>query len=255
MKITSILFILVLLLNTCRHIPPDWNGTKLTQPRALLTVNQLHKDSVFRFLDMEYFAKPRWANNANTGFCGTITINETKLQYYKEKEYYPGENIFPNLQLDFISLNSALIPRIKQKIITKHQSNSYWDVIIGTGKIWHEDNDGLWNRASFPLTLTDRWVGQARNCVATFVYKTDTISNICIQCSQETSDIDDKQLGNIKGILPATYQSKSFADSIQIVEQHNQSKSNRLPTQPLSVIDTNNYVAQYFEQKIYTNKF
>ena len=204
-------------------------------------------------MDMSYFAKPQWGKNAITPFSGTIILQDTELNYPKEKEYYPGENIFPKLQLDFISHRGELIPRIKKRIITRHQSNSYWDVIVGTGAVWHEAEDGEWSRASFPLTLTDRWVGQARNCVATFVYKTDAVSNLCLQCSQETADIDDKQLGNISGILPATFQAKQFADSIQIVERHVQSGSKRLPVHPLSEIDSNNEVAGYFEKMIYTN--
>lgn len=175
------------------------------------------------------------------------------MTYSKEKEFYPGENIFPKLEIDFVSHGGELIPRLKEKIITRHQSNSYWDVLVGTGNVWQEEDDGEWSRASFPLTLTDRWVGQARNCVATFVFKTDTVSNICLQCSQETADIEDRQLGNLSGILPAKLQAKQFADSPQIIERHNQSKSRRLPVYPLSEIDANHDVADYFEQMIRTN--
>ncbi len=199
---------------------------------------------------MSFFAKPEWGKEAIAPFSGVLILRETELNYPKEKEYYPGENIFPNLQLGFLSHNGELIPRRKERIFT---SDSYWDVIVGTGKVWHEDDDGEWSRASFPLTLTDRWVGQARNCVATFVYKTNAVSNVCLQCSQETADIDDKQLGNISGILPAEYQAEQFADSIHAIERHDQSRSGRLPIHPLSEIDPDNEVAGYFEKMIYTN--
>lgn len=253
MKAFSKFIFLIFLVYSCQSRPTPWNGPALTHPRKNLTAEELAEGKAQPLMDMSYFAKPQWGKNAITPFSGTIILQDTELNYPKEKEYYPGENIFPKLQLDFISHRGELIPRIKKRIITRHQSNSYWDVIVGTGAVWHEAEDGEWSRASFPLTLTDRWVGQARNCVATFVYKTDAVSNLCLQCSQETADIDDKQLGNISGILPATFQAKQFADSIQIVERHVQSGSKRLPVHPLSEIDSNNEVAGYFEKMIYTN--
>jgi CubicO group peptidase (beta-lactamase class C family) len=202
---------------------------------------------------MSFFTKPNWATEAKTPFSGALTLRESQLTFPKEKEYYPGENVFPKLELDFISYNGELIPRQKNKISTRNQNNSYWDVVVGTGKIWHEAGDKDWDRASFPLTLTDRWVGQARNCVATFVYKADSISTVCLQCSQETADIDDRQLGNISGKLQADYQAKIYVDSSTQIAQHLQAKSNRLPIRPLHELDTNGEIAAYFERMLYTN--
>ncbi|MEL6277105.1 MAG: hypothetical protein AAFU03_18540, partial [Bacteroidota bacterium] len=224
-----------------------------TQDRQNLTVEALVKGNAPPLLDMSFFAKPNWAKDALNHYSGTISFQDTELTFPKEKAYYPGENIFPQLQVDFIAYDGELVPRIKEKISTRQQSKSLWDVVVGTGKVWQEVGDSSWSRASFPLTLTDRYVGQARNCVATFVYKKDNVSNVCLQCSQETADIDDRQLGNISGILPATFQAKSFEDATQIIEQHLQSKSNTIPVRPLSVIDSKNKVADYFEQTIYTN--
>jgi hypothetical protein len=126
-------------------------------------------------------------------------------------------------------------------------------VVLGTGKIWHEEGDQNWSRASFPLNLTDRYVGQARNCIATFVFKQDSVSKACLQCSQETADIDDKQLGNISGILPITYEAKTIDSSFVIVNQHFRAKTNRLAIKPLSEIDPQNEISDYLEQMHITN--
>lgn len=244
---------LILLVVSCQNRPSPWNGPILTADRDYLTVEELLEGKAQPLIDMSYFSKPIWAKDANDSFSGTLMLPETPLNFPKEKEYYPGENIFPKLQVDFISHQGELIPLVKDKISTKNQGNSYWDVVLGTGKMWQEENDGVWSRASFPLTLTDRWVGTARNCVATFVYKPDSISNVCLQCSQETADIDDQGLGNINGILPANFQAKQFADSSQIIARHNLLESRRLPVRPLSEIDAKNKVADYFEQMKVTN--
>ena len=85
---------------------------------------------------MSYFTRPSWGTEAHLPFSGRISIAESGLNFPKEKAYYPGENIFPAIQLDFISANGMLVPRIKDKIITRKQSESYWDVIAGAGKVF-----------------------------------------------------------------------------------------------------------------------
>jgi CubicO group peptidase (beta-lactamase class C family) len=250
LKKTPTFIFLIFLVFSCQNRPVEWDGPVLTQARGNLTVEELVEGATQPLLDMSFFAKPKWGARAKESLSGTITLQKTELNFPKEKEYYPGENVFPKLALDFISHMGALIPRRKDRITT---NDSYWDVIVGTGKLWHEEQDKEWSRASFPLTLTDRWIGTARNCVATFVYKKNVISNVCLQCSQETADIDDKGLGNISGVLPAKFEAKQFADSIQTVEQHDQSESRRLTVHPLSDFDSNHEVADYFERMIYTN--
>ena len=220
----------------------------MVQPRDHLTVEELLSGKEQPLVDMSYFAVPRWAKRAKTPFSGALIFRDTEINYPKEKEHYPGETIFPKLRLNFISHDGALIPLVKERISTRRQSDSYWDVILGVGKVWQEEEDGEWSRAAFPLTLTDRWIGTARNCVASFVYRADSISQVCLQCSQETADIDDKGISNIKGILPVRLEAKPFADSAQIIERHRLQESKRLPVRPLSEIDGNHEVADYLER-------
>ena len=243
----------ILLVYSCQNRPIRWNGPKLVQPRDQLTVEKLNNDSIFPLIDMSYFAKPNWGLEASHPFSGSISFVDTKLNYPKQRDYYPGENVFPQIHLDFISNGGELIPIQKEIISTRHSSKSLWDVMVGVGEVWREQEDGDWNRASFPLTLTDRYIGQARNCVVTFVYKSDSISNVCLQCSQETADIDDIQIGNIRGTLPTFFQSKQYPDSTNIIDKHRQFTSNLLPVLPLNEIDVNHEVADYFEKSIYTN--
>jgi len=223
------------------------------QPRDQLTVDQLQKESILSLIDMSFFAKPEWAGEASQPFSGSVSINDTELIFPKEREPYPGENIFPKLTIAFVSHNGELIPTRKEKISTKKQSESLWDVIIGTGAVWQEDDDGNWNRASFPFTLTDRYIGQARNCVATFVYKAQAISNVYVQCSQETADLNDHQVGNIRAMLQAAYDPNLDADSTQVIERHNRFKTQKYSVHPLSEIDTTNEIADYFEKPMRTN--
>jgi CubicO group peptidase (beta-lactamase class C family) len=233
--------------------PALWDGPTLTQPRDQLTVQDLRADSTYSFMDMSYFAKPEWADKALDDFSGTITFHDTEMIFPIERAYYPGENLFPGFTIGFISHQGELIPTQKNRINTMNQSESLWDVVVGTGAVWHEETDGEWSRASFPLTLTDRYIGPARNCVATFVFKSDAASNVYMQCSQETADLNDLQVGNIRATLQAQFDPELNTDSAQVVEMHRQFKSRKLPVYPLSTIDSNNEISDNFEESLFTN--
>lgn len=244
---------LCILIWGCEHQPESWEGEILEQPRTKLLVSDLLKGDAQELLDMSFFAQPSWASPAKESFSGTISLSEAVLNFPKAKEYYPGENLFPSFPIGFTSYQNKLIPLQQQKISTKPNGSSYWDVVVGTGKIWHEEGDGAWDRASFPLTLTDRWVGQARNCVATFVYQKDSISPVCVQCSQETADIDDQQLGNISGMLPATFLPQKNEDSAIIIENFQKRQASKIPILPLKKLDQSGRIASYFDTFRSTN--
>ncbi len=253
MQLSSPFTLLLFLLWGCNSKPIVWDGPTLTQARTQLTVTELTGSKKLPLVDQSFLARPAWATAAKHPLQGTLEIKETVLNYPKEKEYYPGEDIFPALKLDWLTYRGAIIPQNRERISTKDQGSSYWDVIVGTGQTWQEAGDGEWSRASFPLTLTDRWIGTARNCVAAFVFKPDSVSTICLQCSQETADIDDKGLANISGVLPADFRRKQLADTAQIIQAYQQVEAARLPLRPLSEFDRKGEVAAYFDRMIVTN--
>lgn len=238
---------------SCHKDPASWNGPGLNTVRDQLTVEQLLTDSVPELIDLSYFAKPGWADDSTFDFSGSISFADTEILFPVDRDHYPGETIFPGLTVDFITHEGNLIPLQQELIITRSQSTSFWDVIVGTGKVWHEVGDGEWSRASFPLTLTDRYVGQARNCVATFVYKPNHISNICVQCSQETADLNAKQIGNLRTKLAAKWEPKTYTNAASVIERHKAYEQQRLPVYPLSSIDSSKEVADIFEQTLATN--
>lgn len=253
MKLVLILSSLALLLSSCQEDPVLWNGPQITQPRDQLTVEQLLGQEVLPLTDMSYFARPEWAEEAIHPFSGAISIEDTELVFPIERTYYPGENIFPGITLDFITHEGALIPIRNEFMVNDLQTNSLWNVLVGTGRVWHEKVDGDWSRASFPLTLTDSYIGQARNCVATFVYREDSISNLCVQCSQETADLNELQVGNMRAMLSVAYRPGTYPESNAVIAKRNRMVSNRLPVHPLSAIDTEHEIAGYFEKSLYTN--
>lgn len=233
--------------------PAPWDGPVLTQPRAQLTVAQLHAQDPLPLVDMSFFARPDWALDAAHPFSGSISFAETQMRFPLARAHHPGEDRFPRFTVDFFAHDSELIPLQRGLIDTRAGSDDGWDVLLGTGKTWSEAGDGPWDRASFPMNLTDRYVGSVRNCVGTFVYTPDAMSNVYVQCSQETADLDDQQLGDIRAMVPAVYAATTFPDAASLVDGHARAKARRLPVAPLSVIDTRGELAAYFEKSLSTN--
>lgn len=233
--------------------PEPWEGPVLTEPRTQLTVDQLTADDPLPLLDMSFFARPGWAKGGAAPFSGSVSFGESEMVSPKTRETYEGEDLFPALTIEFVSHDQKLIPRIRGVIDTRLQSDSYWDVILGTGAVWREDSDDGWSRASFPLSFLGRYVGEVRNCVATFVYAGDAISNVGVQCSQETAVLDAQQLGDIRALVPATYDPQTFPDTAEFLDDYERFESSRIPTAPLSEIDRDGEIANHFDRSIWTN--
>lgn len=252
-KHTVLLVVLLLASNACqRQGPAPWDGPVLTEPRAQLTAEELRADTPPPFLDMSFFARPAWGKDSEVPFSGKVTFEEAAMVAPKEREAYEGEELFPALEIAFISHGQKLIPRTRSAIDTRSLGGSYWDVILGDGAIWREDGDGAWRRASFPVSLLGRYVGEVRNCVAMFVYKEDAMSNVSLQCSQETAVLDAQQLGDVRALLPATYTPGAFEDADTFLAAHDAWEAKKIPTAPLAKIDAEGEVAEHFDANIHT---
>lgn len=236
-----------------REEPPPWDGPVLAQPRGQLTVEQLNSGETPPLLDMSFFARPAWAEDDALRFSGTISFAETEMVAPKDRASYPGEDLFPTFAVDFIARDGDLIPRQRSLIDTRARSDSYWDVIVGVGEVWREEHDGAWSRASFPLNLVARYVGEVRNCVGSFVYDAGAMSNVAVQCSQETAVLDAQQLGNVRVAAHATYEPKTFPDAAAFLAAYDRSASRRIRVAPLSKIDRHGTIAGYFDTSIWTN--
>ncbi|MCB1020453.1 MAG: serine hydrolase [Bryobacterales bacterium] len=210
-----------------------------------MTVDQLTAPDVLPLLDMSFFARPDWARESVEPFSGTVRFGEAEMVAPKTREAYPGEDLFPSFTVELSSHDQTLIPRRRGLIDTRPEGESYWDVFVGDGAVWREEGDGGWSRASLPLNLVARYVGEVRNCVATFVYREDAMSNVAVQCSQETAVLDAQQLGDVRAMAPAAYEPRSLPDG--------KPEASRIPTAPLAEIDRERAVADHFDRTIWTN--
>lgn len=241
------------LVSACQPVP--WNGPVLTEPRDQLTVDDLRDGALPPLLDMSFLARPAWATGDGDPFVGALDLGAARLamDFPATRALYAGEDLFPPVTIDLVADGGRLIPRTTAIVSTASDGDSLWDVAVGVGAVWREADDGGWNRGSFPIDLVDRFFNQVRNCVATFVYRGDETSRTYVQCSQETADADDAQLGNLAAFLPTAWVAGDPGEGSAVVAAHERTVAERVPTRPLDAWDTHGELAAIFDRSWRTN--
>lgn len=238
---------LTVLATACRCPGPDpWTGPVLTAPRSWLTVDDLRGTDPLELVDMSFYARPAWAAASDVAFSGTVTFSEAELLAPKDRASYAGEDLFPELSIELVRHGEELVPRVDGVIDTRAVSDSYWDVFVGTGAVWQEQGDLGWSRASLPIQLMGRYVGEVRNCVVTFAFTMDEVSNTHLQCSQETAVLDAGQLGDIRAVLPTTWEPHALDNVEALLRERDETVARRIPTAPLSTVDVDDAIAEHF---------
>jgi len=98
----------------------------------------------------------------------------------------PGDpRRLPGLALAFTSEGDALVP-VHSGLHRRPDETSYWDVMVGTGRIWHEDADGGRHRAAFPLQLSNSHENESHHLVASFLWDQRGASDVVVQKITET---------------------------------------------------------------------
>jgi len=144
-------------------------------------------------------------------------------------------NLLPKFNFEFVQNGSHLIPVRQGLVITGHPA---WNYIVGPGRVWQEDGDQGYSRASFPFTLVERNQNCTHNGVMTFLFMEGTkrnISDVRYQITQETCLYFKF---NMWGQLSATYKPYLVKDSGQVKNAHAAEVSNRLPTKPFAELAT-----------------
>lgn len=157
----------------------------------------------------------------------------------------------PAFSFEFVQSGSHLIPTRQGIYVT---GNASWNYIIGPGRVWQENGDGGYSRASFPFALVERNENCAHNGVMMFLFsnsQTPNISDVNYQITQETCEYFK---ANWWGQLSAKYTPLPIFDRVTLENQFAAEVSNRLPTKPISALTTDypsagisvaNFTAEY----------
>ena len=169
------------------------NGDVASGPRERIQAVSL-LDTTPRRLDMvhnDHFMPVAPNGEALHAFSGVLEVSETVAQ--------PVDGRFPGFSVAFFSHDGYLIPA-ERNIVSGGPGK--WDLIFSPGRVWSEESDDGWSRASFPFALVGKVWGNAHNGIATFLYNGTKVSGFRFQIVQESSPT-----GQFDGraLLPMTY--------------------------------------------------
>jgi CubicO group peptidase (beta-lactamase class C family) len=145
-----------------------------------------------------------------------------------------GQTYFPEFTLDVTTHQDHLIPLERGIILSGEVNQSFWNIIVAPGKIWSEPGDNGYTRAALPFTLTDSYIGQARNGVATFVFNNLEVSPVAIQITQETAARVDYIQTEFRASVPLDYEPAELPEREQTIQTFQRELDARLPVRPWS---------------------
>ena len=188
-------------------------------------------------VDMGTFAMPAAAAQPTARFEGRLTLLKPEssggfLELLDTYDYTGPNDAtrkhLPPFDFEFVQSGSHLIPSQRQSIASTHPE---WEYILMPGRVWKEDSDNGYSRASLPFALQQKNANCTHNGVLTFLFKDGgLVSKVAYQISSETCayyKID------MWGLLPATYTPARVANAAAIISNYQQEIGARLPVKPL----------------------
>jgi hypothetical protein len=138
-----------------------------------------------------------------------------------------------SFSFQFVQDGSHLIPVQQGLLIT---GSSAWNYIVGPGRVWQEEGDHGYTRASIPFSLVERNQNCVHNGEMTFLFsdkKKPRVSQVRYQITQETCEYFKF---NMWGQLPATYVPSKVAGAEELRKAAAVEVANRLPSKPISAL-------------------
>lgn len=227
--------------NAATVVPGDPLTGSGAVTRTLLTASDLQTlNAPLAPIDNSAFALPANAAPPAHQFNGRLTLqNEATRGTFKELKdtfaYSPNSgNIdspikhLPEIDIELVQNGSHLVPTYQGLAITGHAN---WNYIAGPGRIWSENTDSGWSRASLPFALVERNANCTHNGVLSFLFNGSTVSNVRYQVPQETCYYFKFDMW---GELPAAYTATNNSNAESLRNDHATEVANRMPVKPMS---------------------
>jgi hypothetical protein len=244
----ALVFVLASLLACCGGssptAPPPPAPTPTPPPavRDRLSVEDLFGASQPGVVHNAYYQPIGDVRATVNALCGTLHFAETRMDTALPDSSWMGggQTLFPAFSLPVVTRGDWLIPLERDLILSGHDGGgsgrSLWNVIANPGRVWEEPADVRYSRAAFPLTLTDNFVGQARNAVATFVFDGVEVSPVAVQITQETAPVEEYTRTDFSALVPVTFEAGCPAGAEQAVAAFERERATRLPLRPWSAL-------------------
>ncbi len=169
-----------------------------------------------------------------------IHIFEGRLELLGEKEnghinvlrgeLEPEYPSLPEFDFEFVQDNGDLIPVRRGNLIADHP---IWNIILEPGRVWQEEGDGDFSRASLPFALTVKGGNATFNGTLTFLFDDQRVSKVWYQVTQETTTYTRADLW---GLLDAAYHPGAVNGSGKIRADFAAELAARMPVKPIEAL-------------------
>ncbi len=210
-----------------------------TQPslaiRDRLTIDDLFSEEDPGVVHNDYYQPIGNLTTISNVLCGTLHFDETHMTTdHPDSDWKGGgQTLFPAFALPVVISDGWFIPLMRDLILSGRggggDGHSLWNIIANPGQVWEEEGDNGYTRVVFPFTLTDNFVGQARNGLATFVFNSNGVSSAAIQVTQETAPVSEYIRTDFSALVPVTFDPVCPVGAGDSVTQFNIEMASRLP--------------------------
>src|SRR5258706_5500128 len=209
--------------------------------RTLLTYSDLTTGSSTAPVDDSAFALPANAAMPSNTFEGTLhlvnnaTSGGNKIIKDSNRVFGSGDQPIkhlPDFTFQFVQNGSYLIP-VTQGL--SYTGSVYWNYHIGPGRVWNENSDNGYSRASFPFALIEYNQNCTHNGEMTFLFNASGISQVRYQITQETCFLEKFDFW---GQLTATYTPQTVTNAQTLKNNEATEVANRIPSKPISALAT-----------------
>ena len=202
--------------------------------RTLLTAEALMNGFEFDSpVDESALTPPVDATPAQYSFEGRLELlgekDSGQIQVLRG-ELGPEYSYLPEFDFEFVQDNGYLIPVQRGNIIADHP---VWNIILEPGRVWQEDGDNGFSRASLPFALTVKGGNATFNGTLTFLFDNQQISKVWYQITQETTSYS---RANLWGLLDAAYHPGAVTGSEKIRADFASELAARMPVKPIEAL-------------------
>jgi len=145
-------------------------------------------------------------------------------------ELGPEYSYLPEFDFEFVQDARYLIPVQRGNIIADHP---VWNIILEPGRVWQEDGDNGFSRASLPFALTVKGGNATFNGTLTFLFDDQRVSKVWYQITQETTSYS---RANLWGLLDAAYHPGAVTGSENIRAAFASELAARMPVKSIETL-------------------
>lgn len=157
------------------------------QSREALRYDEIMAPAVDALSPIEnrFFMPGNTAGVTKHSFSGVLAISES-LMITEPKEIEPKHfkgklnQLFPDVAIRFFTVDDRLVPA-DRGLLEGRSGKSPWQMFVSPGRIWSEDGDDGYSRASFPFALTNKYENETYNGVGTFLFNESKVSYLRYQ--------------------------------------------------------------------------